>query len=88
VIDWEFAGPASPAFDLAHWWVAAGDDLHDRSDLLRLGYARVADPDAADAGWLSAFAIHFALEVLGWRNPAPPPRLRRCVDVIARYAAA
>jgi hypothetical protein len=81
-------GPASPAFDLAHWWVAAGDDLHDRSDLLRLGYARVADPDAADAGWLSAFAIHFALEVLGWRNPAPPPRLRRCVDVIARYAAA
>jgi len=88
VIDWEFAGPASPAFDLAHWEVAAGDGLHDRSDLLRRGYARVADPDAADAGWVPAFAIHFALEVLGWRNPAPPARLRRCVDVIARHVGA
>ena len=88
VIDWEFAGPASPAFDLAHWEVAAGDGLHDRSDLLRLGYARVADPDAADAGWVPAFAIDFALEVLGWRNPASPARLRRCVDVIARYVGA
>ena len=88
VIDWEFTGPASPAFDLAHWEVAAGDGLHDRSDLLRLGYARVADPDAADAGWVPAFAIDFALEVLGWRNPAPPARLRRCVDVIARYVGA
>ncbi len=88
VIDWEFAGPASPAFDLAHWEVSAGDGLHDRSDLLRLGYARVADPDAADAGWVPAFAIDFALEVLGWRNPASPARLRRCVDVIARYVGA
>jgi aminoglycoside phosphotransferase (APT) family kinase protein len=88
VIDWEFAGPASPAFDLAHWEVAAGDGLQERSDLLRLGYARVADPDAADAGWVPAFAIDFALEVLGWRNPAPPARLRRCVDVIARYVGA
>src|SRR6266480_1778393 len=44
VIDWEFAGPASPAFDLARWAVSAGDGLHDRSDLLRRGYARVADP--------------------------------------------
>jgi aminoglycoside phosphotransferase (APT) family kinase protein len=88
VIDWEFAGPASPAFDLAHWEVAAGDGLHDRSDLLRLGYARVADPDVADAGWVRAFAIDFALEVLGWRNPAPPARLRRCVDVIAGYVNA
>ena len=88
VIDWEFAGPASPAFDLAHWEVAAGDGLHDRSDLLRLGYARVADPDAADAGWVPAFAIDFALEVLGWRNPASPARLRRCVDVIARHVGA
>jgi aminoglycoside phosphotransferase (APT) family kinase protein len=25
VIDWEFAGPASPAFDLARWEVSAGD---------------------------------------------------------------
>ncbi|MCP4005581.1 MAG: phosphotransferase [bacterium] len=88
VIDWEFAGPASPAFDLAHWEVAAGDALRDRSDLLRRGYTRVADPDAADAGWVPAFAIDFALEVLGWRNPAPPARLRRCVDVIARYVGA
>jgi aminoglycoside phosphotransferase (APT) family kinase protein len=85
VIDWEFAGPASPAFDLARWQVSAGDDLDDRSDLLRRGYARVADPDAAAAGWVPAFAIGWALEVLGWQNPAPPPRLRRCVDVIARY---
>lgn len=88
VIDWEFAGPASPAFDLARWEVSAGDDLHDRSDLLRRGYARVADPDAADAGWVPAYAIDWALEVLSWRNPAPPARLRRCVDVIARYAGA
>ena len=88
VIDWEFAGPASPAFDLARWEVSAGDGLHDRSDLLRRGYARVADPDAADAGWVPAFAIDWALEVLGWRNPAPQARLRRCVDVIARYAGA
>jgi aminoglycoside phosphotransferase (APT) family kinase protein len=86
VIDWEFAGPASPAFDLARWEVSAGDGLHDRSDLLRRGYARVADPDAATAGWVPAFAIDWALEVLGWQNPAPPPRLRRCVDVIARYS--
>lgn len=88
VIDWEFAGPASPAFDLAHWEVSAGGDLHNRSDLLRLGYARVTDPDAADAGWVPAFAIDFALDVLGWKNSAPPARLRRCVDVIDRYVGA
>ena len=88
VIDWERAGPASPALDLAHWEVAAGDRLHDASDLLRLGYARVADPDAADAGWAPAFAIDWALDLLGWRDPAPPARIRRCVDVIARYAGA
>ena len=75
-------------FDLARWEVSAGDRLHDRSDLLRHGYARVADPDAADAGWVPAFAIDWALEVLGWKNPASPARLRRCVDVIARYAGA
>jgi aminoglycoside phosphotransferase (APT) family kinase protein len=88
VIDWEFAGPASPAYDLAMWEVSAGNGLHDRSALLRLGYARVADPDAADAGWGSAWVIGWALEVLGWRNPAWPERIRRCVDVIARYADA
>jgi aminoglycoside phosphotransferase (APT) family kinase protein len=85
VIDWEFAGPASPAYDLARWEVSA-DALHDRSEMLRCGYARVADPDAAAAGWLPAFAVDWALEVLGWRNPARPEQLRRCVDVIARYA--
>ena len=87
VIDWEFAGPASPAFDLARWEVSAGEALQDRSDLLRRGYARVADPDAAAAGWVPAFAIAWALEVLGWRKPASRARLRRCVDVIARHAS-
>jgi len=88
VIDWEFAGPASPAFDFAMWEVSAGDPLHDRSDLLRRGYARVADPDAAAAGWVPAFAIDWALEKLGWKNPAPLAQQRRCVDVVARYVGA
>jgi aminoglycoside phosphotransferase (APT) family kinase protein len=88
VIDWELAGPGSPAFDLAHWEVSAGDGLRDRLDLVRHGYGRVADPDASDAGWMPAFAIYFALDVLGWRNPAPLARLQRCVDVIARSTAA
>ena len=88
VIDWEFAGPAPPAFDLARWEVSAGDPLHDRSDLLRRGYARVADPDSADAGWVPAFVIDWALEQLGWKNPARPAQFRRCVEAIARYAAA
>jgi aminoglycoside phosphotransferase (APT) family kinase protein len=83
VIDWERAGPASPAFDLARWEVSARAPLHHRSDLLRRGYARVADPDS-----VPAFAIDWALEVLGWKNPAPPALLRRCVDVVARYAGA
>jgi aminoglycoside phosphotransferase (APT) family kinase protein len=85
LIDWEFAGPASPAFDLAMWQVSAGDPLHDRSDLLRRGYARVTDPDSADADWVAAFAINWALEKLGWQNPAPPVQQHRCLDVIARY---
>lgn len=88
VIDWEFAGPAVPAFDLARWEVSAGDPLHDRSDLLRRGYARVADPESADAGLVPAFAIDWTLEMLGWKNPASPAQFRRCIDVIARYAAA
>jgi aminoglycoside phosphotransferase (APT) family kinase protein len=86
VIDWERAGPASPAFDLARWEVSAGDRPHHSSNLLRRGYARVTDPDSADAGWVPAFAIDWALEKLGWKNPAPPAQQRRCVDVIARYA--
>jgi aminoglycoside phosphotransferase (APT) family kinase protein len=85
VIDWERAGPAPPACDLAHWEVSAGDPLHHCSDVLRRGYARVTDPDSADDGWVPAFAIDWALDILGWKNPAPLARLRRCVDVIARY---
>jgi aminoglycoside phosphotransferase (APT) family kinase protein len=87
VIDWEFAGPASPAFDLAQWEVDAGVPLHDRLDLIRRGYARVADPEVADAGMVPAFAIDWTLEKLGWKNPASPAQFRRCVDVIARYTA-
>ncbi|HEY9289815.1 MAG TPA: phosphotransferase [Microlunatus sp.] len=37
VIDWEFAGAASPAYDLAQWEVDAGAPLHDRLDLLLRG---------------------------------------------------
>jgi len=88
VIDWERAGPAPAAFDLAMWETFAADRPHHGSELLRLGYARVADPDAADAGWVPAWVVGWALEVLGWRNPAWPARIRRCVDVIARYADA
>jgi aminoglycoside phosphotransferase (APT) family kinase protein len=88
VIDWERAGPAQAAFDFAMWEVSAGDRLRDRSDLLRRGYARVADPDAAGAGWMPAWVVGWALEVLGWRNPAWPERIQRCADVIARYAGA
>lgn len=84
VIDWEFAGTAPPAFDLARWEVSAGAPFHDRSDLLRRGYARVTDPDAADADLTSAFAIDWILEKLGWQNPASPAQFQRCVDVIAR----
>ena len=88
VIDWERAGPAPAAFDLAMWETFAADRPHHGSELLRLGYARVADPDAADAGWVPAWVVGWALEVLGWRNPAWPERIRRCVDVINRYAGA
>lgn len=87
VIDWEFAGPAPAAFDLARWEVSAGAPWHDRVDLLRRGYARVADPEYAAAGLVPAFAVDWALEKLGWKNPASPEQFRRCIDVIARYAA-
>ena len=86
VIDWEFAGPAPPAFDIARWEVSAGDGLHDRSRLLRSGYERAARFDAIATGWVPAFAIEWALEVLAWKNPASPRQLRRCVEVIAHYA--
>lgn len=86
VIDWEFAGPGSPALDLARWEVSAGDRLHDRVDLLWRGYARVTDPDAAAGGRAPAHAVAWALELLGWENHAGEPQIRRCVDVIARHA--
>ena len=54
-------------------------------DLVRRGYARVADPESADAGWTAAFAIDWTLEKLGWKNPASPAQFQRCVDVIARH---
>jgi aminoglycoside phosphotransferase (APT) family kinase protein len=88
VIDWERAGPAPPAFDLAMWETFAADRPYHGSELLRRGYARVADPDAADAEWVPAWVVGWALEVLGWRNPAWPERIQRCVDVIARHADA
>ncbi|WP_152363909.1 phosphotransferase family protein [Microlunatus speluncae] len=87
VIDWEFAGPASPAFDLGRWETIAGDPLYDRSDLLHRGYARVADPDAAGDGLIPAFSIDWILEMLAWKNPASPAQFRRGVDVIARHTS-
>jgi aminoglycoside phosphotransferase (APT) family kinase protein len=86
VVDWELAGPASPALDLAGWQVCARYPLHDRSDLLTSGYARIADPGEAAAGWVPAYAVDRALEILGWRNPAGPELLRRCFDVVAHHA--
>ncbi len=65
--------------------MSAGDPLHDRSDLVRRGYARVTDPKSADSGLMPAFAIDWVLEMLGWKNPASPAQVRRCVDVIARH---
>lgn len=85
VIDWEFAGPAPPAFDVGRWDVSARTPFADRLDLLRAGYARVADPESAEAGLTPAFAIDWILEMLAWRNPATPDQFRRCIDVIARY---
>ncbi|MGW6195073.1 phosphotransferase family protein [Kribbella sp. NPDC055110] len=86
IIDWEFAGRTSPAYDFAQWEVDAAEPLNDRLDLVRRGYARIADPESAEAGWTPAFAIDWALEKLGWKNPASPVQFRRCLDVIARYS--
>ncbi len=83
VIDWEFASAARAAIDLAHWEVAAGPLLRDRSDWLRAGYARVADVDTASELALP-YVLHYALDVLGWQNPASPERQRHCVEVISR----
>jgi len=84
-VDWEFAGTARPAYDLAQWEVDAGDPLHDRLDLVRRGYRRVADPESAEAGWTPAFAVDWSLEKLGWRNPASPDQFRHCLAVIAHH---
>lgn len=86
VIDWEFAGLASPAFDIGRWDVSAGEPFHNRLDLLHRGYARSASL-GADMTWVSAFAIDWALEVLGWKNPASPRRIQRCMDVISRHVS-
>ncbi|MEI7055473.1 phosphotransferase [Nocardioides sp. CCNWLW239] len=87
VIDWEFAGAAAPAFDVGRWLVSARDPFADRLDLLREGYARVADPVAAEAGLTPAYAVDWILEMLAWRNPASVSQFRRCIDVITRITA-
>jgi RNA polymerase sigma factor (sigma-70 family) len=83
LIDWEFAGLAPAAYDFAQWEVDAGEPLQDRLDLVRRGYARIADPDVG-AGWTAVFATAWALEKLGWKNPAGPAQFQRCLDVIGR----
>lgn len=83
VIDWEFAGMSAPAFDLAHWPVSAGGDLRGHAHVFREGYCQVADPDAAGDGWGPVCAMDFALEILGWQNPASPERIRQCVSILA-----
>ncbi|NHA69128.1 phosphotransferase [Phycicoccus sp. CMS6Z-2] len=86
VVDWEFAGPAPPAFDLARWEVSAGPPWHDETAPLHRGYARVSDPEAAAAGLVPAYALDWALEKLAWREPATPAQVRRCVEVVVRHA--
>jgi aminoglycoside phosphotransferase (APT) family kinase protein len=85
VIDWEFAGSAHPARALARWEVSARAGLHARVNALRRGYVRRGRPDEA---WVAAFAVAWALEVLGWRNPADPGKQARCVEVASRAISA
>jgi len=84
-IDWEFAGPAPQAYDFAQWEVDAGHPWDDRLDVVRRGYARIANPESAEAGWTPLFAIDWTLEKLGWQNPASPEQFARCIDLIERY---
>ncbi|WP_375431832.1 phosphotransferase family protein [uncultured Friedmanniella sp.] len=86
VLDWEFAGPASPAFDLARWEVTAGEPLDDQIDVLRRGYERITSPKEAADDWTAAFAIDWSLELLAWKNPASQAQIRRCIEVIDRFA--
>jgi aminoglycoside phosphotransferase (APT) family kinase protein len=85
VIDWEFAGPAPAAFDLARWEVSAGHPFDEESDLLHRGYARVTEPYAAAAGLTPAYAVDWILEMFAWQNPATPAQFRRGVDIIDKY---
>ena len=85
VIDWEFSGSGSPAVDLAHWEVAAIGPLHNRWAWLHRGYTPIAGRNAIDDGWVSVFAVQFALEMLGWKKPAPDLFVRRCIEVLARH---
>lgn len=87
VLDWEFAGPASPAHDLARWQVSAGSPWHDHTARLCRGYARERDPEPA-ADLIPAFAVAWALEKLSWANPAPRAQRRRCVAIIERHTQA
>ncbi len=86
VIDWEFAGPAPIERELARWEVAARAPFHDLGSALEEGYLRTAPAHPIDERWVGAFAIEFALEILGWQNPASIGLQHRCVEVIRRYA--
>ncbi len=79
---------SSPGQPRADHGQRRGAALHDRSDVLRCGHARVTKLDAAAAGWVPAFTVDWALEKLGWKNRALLAQQRRGVDVIARYAGA
>ena len=86
VLDWEFAGPASPAFDLHRWQVTAGEPLDDQIDVLRRGYRRITSPQDEAELWIAAFVIDWSLELLGWKNPASQAQIRRCLELIDRFA--
>ena len=88
VIDWEFAGAASPAFDIARWEVSAGARFDDKTERLLRGYARFGNLDDTDPEWIPAIATAWALEILGWQNPATPARILRCLDIISRHTDA
>jgi hypothetical protein len=58
-------------------------------ELETVGGDGVLDPPSAlTVSHVDPLAIDWALEKLGWKNPAPPAQQRRCVDMIARHAGA